>query len=58
MSNINSIPRKRLNGKSALQMAKDNFEDLYERLEAMGIHLLASDKVIANPSLIAPFREG
>lgn len=58
MSNINSIPLKRLNGKSALQMAKDNYGDLYERLEAMGVHLLPSDKVIKKPYLIAPFREG
>ena len=58
MSHINSTPRKRLNGKSALQLAKDNFEDLYERLEAMGIHLLTSDEVNGTPSLIAPFKEG
>lgn len=58
MSNINSMPLKHFNGKSPLQMAKDNYEDLFERLDAMGVHLLASDEVTRKPHVLAPFREG
>ena len=52
LSHINSAPVEKLGGKSPLDLADFMYHDLYEKLEAFGIHKIEKDKVILNPYLL------
>lgn len=52
LSHVNSSPVEKLGGKSPLDLADFMFHDLYERLEAFGIHKIEKDKVILKPYLL------
>lgn len=51
-SHVNSAPVERLGGKSPLDLADFLYHDLYERLDAFGIHKIEKDKVILKPYLL------
>jgi IS30 family transposase len=52
LSHINSAPVEKLGGKSPLDLADFMYHDLYERLEAFGIHKIEKDRVILKPYLL------
>lgn len=52
LSHVNSSPVEKLGGKTPLELADFMFHDLYERLEAFGIHKIEKDKVILKPYLL------
>lgn len=52
LSHVNSAPVERLGGKSPLDLADFLYHDLYERLDAFGIHKIEKDKVILKPYLL------
>lgn len=52
LSHIDSAPVEKLGGKSPLDLADFMFHDLYEKLNAFGIHKIEKDKVILKPYLL------
>lgn len=52
LSHVDSAPVERLGGKSPLDLADFMYHDLYERLDAFGIHKIEKDKVILKPYLL------
>ena len=52
LSHVNSAPVQKLGGKAPLDVADFMFHDLFERLNAFGIHKIQSDKVILKPYLL------
>lgn len=52
LSHVNSAPVEKLGGKSPLDLADFMYHDLYEKLEAFGIHNIEKDKVILKPYLL------
>jgi len=52
LSHVDSAPVERLGGKSPLDLADFMYHDLYEKLDAFGIHKIEKDKVILKPYLL------
>lgn len=52
LSHINSAPVEKLGGRSPLELAEFLYHDLYEKLEAYGIHKIEKDKVVLKPYLL------
>lgn len=52
VSHIDSAPVEKLGGRSPLELAEFMYCDLYEKLEAYGIHKIEKDKVILKPYLL------
>ena len=52
LSHVNSAPVEMLGSKSPLDLADFIYHDLYERLEAFGIHKIEKDKIILKPYLL------
>ena len=52
LSHVNSAPVEILGRKSPLDLADFIYHDLYERLDAFGIHKIEKDKVILKPYLL------
>ena len=52
LSHIDSAPVEKLGGRSPLELAEFLYHDLYEKLEAYGIHKIEKDKVILKPYLL------
>lgn len=52
LSHVNSSPVEILGGKSPLDLTDFIYHDLYERLDAFGIHKIEKDKVILKPYLL------
>lgn len=52
LSHVNSAPVEKLGGKSPLDLTDFMYHDLYEKLEAFGIHKIEKDKVILKPYLL------
>lgn len=46
LSHVDSAPEEKLGGKSPLDLADFIYHDLYEKLEAFGIHKIEKDKVV------------
>lgn len=52
LSHIDSAPVEKLGGRSPLELADFMYHDLYEKLNAFGIHKIEKDKVILKPYLL------
>ncbi len=52
LSHVDSAPVEILGGKSPLDLADFMYHDLYEKLNAFGIHKIEKDKVILKPYLL------
>lgn len=52
VSHVDSAPVEMLGGKSPLDLADFMYHDLYEKLDAFGIHKIEKDKVILKPYLL------
>lgn len=52
ISHVDSSPVEKPGGKSPLELAEFMYHDLYEKLEAFGIHKIEKDKVILKPYLL------
>lgn len=52
LSHVNSAPVEKLGGRSPLELTEFLYRDLYEKLEAYGIHKIEKDKVILKPYLL------
>lgn len=52
LSHVDSAPVQMFGGKSPLDLADFMYHDLYEKLEAFGIHKIEKDKVILKPYLL------
>lgn len=52
VSHIDSVPVERLSGKSPLDVADFMYHDLFEKLDAYGIHKIEKDKVVLKPYLL------
>ena len=52
LSHVDSAPVEKLGGRSPLELAEFLYHDLYEKLEAYGIHKIEKDKVILKPYLL------
>lgn len=52
LSHVNSAPVELLGTKSPLELADFMYHDLYEKLDAFGIHKIEKDKVILKPYLL------
>lgn len=52
LSHVNSAPVEMLGRKSPLDLADFMYHDLYEKLDAFGIHKIEKDKVILKPYLL------
>lgn len=52
ISHVDSAPVEKLGGKSPLDLADFLYHDLYEKLNAFGIHKIEKDKVILKPYLL------
>lgn len=52
ISHIDSAPVEKLGGKSPLELTEFMYHDLYEKLEAYGIHKIEKDKVTLKPYLL------
>lgn len=52
LSHVNSAPVEILGSKSPLELADFMYHDLYEKLDAFGIHKIEKDKVILKPYLL------
>lgn len=52
LSHINSVPVKKLGGKSPLETARFFYPDLDKKLTAFGICLVESDKIVLKPYLV------
>lgn len=51
-SHINSAPVEKLGGKSPLDLTEFMYPDLFEKLNAFGIHKIEKDKVVLQPYLL------
>ena len=52
LSHVDSVPVQKLGGKAPLDVAEFMFHDLFEKLEAFGIHKIQSDRVVLKPFLL------
>lgn len=52
ISHVDSAPVEKLGGKSPLELAEFMYHDLFEKLEAYGIHKIEKDKVLLKPYLL------
>ena len=52
ISHVDSAPVEKLGGRSPLDLADFMYHDLYEKLEAFGIHKIEKDKVVLRPYLL------
>ena len=52
LSHVNSAPVEKLGGKSPLDVADFMYHDLFEKLEAFGLHKIEKDKVVLKPYLL------
>lgn len=52
LSHVNSAPVEKLGKKSPLDLTNFMYPDLYEKLDAFGIHKIEKDKVILKPYLL------
>ncbi len=52
LSHVNSAPVEKLGGKSPLELAGFMYHDLYEKLEAFGIHQIEKSNIILKPYLL------
>ncbi len=52
ISHVDSAPVEKFGGKSPLDLAEFMYHDLYEKLEAYGVHKIEKDKVILKPYLL------
>ena len=52
LSHVDSVPVQKLGGKAPLDVAEFMFHDLFEKLDAFGIHKIQSDKVVLKPFLL------
>lgn len=52
LSHVDSSPVEKLGGRSPLDVADFMFHDLFEKLDAYGIHKIEKDKVILKPYLL------
>ena len=52
LSHVNSAPVEKLGGKSPLDVADFVYHDLFEKLEAFGLHKIEKDKVVLKPYLL------
>ncbi|MCM1561480.1 MAG: helix-turn-helix domain-containing protein [Butyrivibrio sp.] len=52
LNHVNSAPAEKLGSKSPLELAEFMYHDLYEKLEAYGIHKIEKDKVVLKPYLL------
>ncbi len=52
LSHVNSAPVEMLGGKSPLELSDFMYHDLFEKLDAFGIHKIEKDKVILKPYLL------
>lgn len=52
LSHVDSAPVERLGGKSPLELTDFMYHDLYEKLDAFGIHKIEKDKVVLKPYLL------
>lgn len=52
ISHVDSAPVEKFGGKSPMDLADFMYHDLYEKLEAYGIHKIEKDKVILKPYLL------
>lgn len=52
ISHVDSAPVEKLGGKSPLDLTEFMYHDLFEKLEAYGIHKIEKDKVILKPYLL------
>ena len=52
LSHVNSVPVEKLGGKSPLDVADFMYHDLFEKLEAFGLHKIEKDKVVLKPYLL------
>lgn len=52
LSHVNSAPVEKLGKKSPLDLTDFMYPDLYEKLDAFGIHKIEKDKVILKPYLL------
>lgn len=52
LSHVDSAPVEKLGGKSPLEVADFMYHDLYEKLEAFGIHKIEKDRVVLKPYLL------
>ena len=52
LSHINSVPVKKLGGKSPLETARFFYPDLYKRLAAFGIRQVEGDRIVLKPYLL------
>ena len=57
LSHINSSPRKKLNGRSPIELMKFLDPKLWARFEALGIKEIPKDEVILKPYLLKPFKK-
>lgn len=52
LSHIDSAPVEKLGGRSPLDLADFMYHDLYERLNAFGVHKIEKDRVVLKPYLL------
>lgn len=52
LSHVNSAPVEKLGGRSPLELTDFMYHELYEKLDAFGIHKIEKDKVILKPYLL------
>lgn len=52
VSHIDSVPLEKFGGKSPLDVADFMYHDLYDKLDAFGIHKIEKDKVVLKPYLL------
>lgn len=52
ISHIDSVPLEKFGGKSPLDVADFMYHDLYDKLDAFGIHKIEKDKVVLKPYLL------
>lgn len=52
LSHVNSSSVESLGGKSPLELTQFLYPDLYEKLEAFGIHQIDKDQIILTPELL------
>ena len=52
VSHVDSAPIEMFGGKSPLDLADFMYHDLYEKLDAFGVHKIEKDKVILKPYLL------
>ena len=52
VSHVDSVPLEKFGGRSPLDVAEFMYHDLYEKLDAFGIHKIEKDKVVLKPYLL------